>query len=230
MTFSGFPPKVRYTPVPNPLFGPLLEEIDDTAELKCTLRALWLLYQKKGYPRLITLKELLADQTLSRALKTPDGEVADRIKEAVGRAVKRGTLLYASVEMEGTREHVYLLNTEGDRRALKGIGQWNTRLKPLPEAEPWQGSQEKPNIFALYEDNIALLTPLIAEQLKEAEELYPPDWIEDAFREAVRHNKRNWSYIARILDRWNREGRDDGEDGEPWGHIKKTDPKEYLRL
>ena len=40
MPSSEFPPRVRYTPVPNPLFGPLLEQIDDLAELKCTLRVI----------------------------------------------------------------------------------------------------------------------------------------------------------------------------------------------
>ena len=53
---SGFPRGTRYTSVPNTLFGPLLEAIEDLAELKCTLRALWLIQQrqKKGHPPLIT--------------------------------------------------------------------------------------------------------------------------------------------------------------------------------
>ena len=38
MAFGGFPRRVQYTPVPSPVFGPLLEEIDDLGELKCTLR------------------------------------------------------------------------------------------------------------------------------------------------------------------------------------------------
>ena len=51
MNFAGFPRKVRFTPVPSPLFGPLLEQIDDLSELKCTLRLIWLLHQKRGYPQ-----------------------------------------------------------------------------------------------------------------------------------------------------------------------------------
>jgi len=61
---------------------------------------------------------------------------------------------------------------------------------------------ERPNIFVLYEQNIGLLTPLIADQLKDAADQYPQEWIEAAFREAVQHNKRNWSYISAILRRW----------------------------
>ena len=31
-----------------------------------------------------------------------------------------------------------------------------------------------------------------ADELREAENLYPASWIEDAFREAVEQNKRSW--------------------------------------
>ena len=60
---------------------------------------------------------------------------------------------------------------------------------------------------------------MIADELREAEELYPEDWIEDAFREAVGQNKRSWRYIARILERWEHEGRGHGQPGR---HSKKT--------
>ncbi len=66
---------------------------------------------------------------------------------------------------------------------------------------------ERPNIFTLYEQNIGLLAPLLAEELQDAAEHYPADWIEAAFREAVQHNKRKWTYIRAILRRWETEGR-----------------------
>ena len=66
---------------------------------------------------------------------------------------------------------------------------------------------ERPNIFVLYEQNIGLLSPMIAEELKDAAEQYPTDWIEAAFREAVQQNKRKWSYIRAILRHWGTEGR-----------------------
>jgi len=66
---------------------------------------------------------------------------------------------------------------------------------------------ERPNIFVLYEQNIGLLPPLLAEELKDAADQYPAEWIEAAFREAVQQNKRKWSYIRAILRRWETEGR-----------------------
>lgn len=66
---------------------------------------------------------------------------------------------------------------------------------------------EQPNIFVLYEQNIGLLTPMIASQLEDAADHYPSEWIEAAFSEAVQRNKRNWKYINAILRRWETEGR-----------------------
>lgn len=66
---------------------------------------------------------------------------------------------------------------------------------------------ERPSIYQLYEQNIGLLTPMIASQLEDAEDHYPADWIEAAFSEAVQRNKRNWKYISAILRRWETEGR-----------------------
>ena len=228
MPFSGFPPRVRFTAVPNPIFGQLLEEIDDIAELKCTLRIIWLVNQKKGLPRGVTLEELLADQTLANALKGRYSDIPKALKDSLAKAVSRGTLIHVT-SVDGEAD-VYLLNIDSERRALEMQKKLTIQHEPLPQAEAWQAVRDRPNIFALYESNIGMLTPLIAEQLKEAETLYPSDWIEDAFREAVTRNKRSWRYIARILQRWEQEGRDDGEHGGPWGHIKKADPKKYLRL
>ena len=50
----------------------------------------------------------------------------------------------------------------------------------------------RPNIFSLYEQNIGLLTRLLAEELMEAEATYPEVWIEEAVRIAVESNKRSW--------------------------------------
>ena len=86
-------------------------------------------------------------------------------------------------------------------------------------------AETTPDIFTLYEENIGMLNPLIAEWLKEAENLYPESWIRDAIKEAVSLNKRNWRYIDRILENWSAEGRGDGT------HKRgsKTDPDKYIK-
>ncbi|MFC1873473.1 DnaD domain-containing protein, partial [Chloroflexota bacterium] len=71
-------------------------------------------------------------------------------------------------------------------------------------------TEELPNIFTMYEQNIGMLTPIIADELKDAEKLYPVDWIQDAIKEASTNNKRNWRYISKILENWATEGKNDG--------------------
>jgi DnaD/phage-associated family protein len=72
---------------------------------------------------------------------------------------------------------------------------------------------DPPNIYALYEESIGTISPLIADELRAAEEEYPPPWIEAAFREAAAQNRRSWRYVARILERWRDEGRNDATVG-----------------
>ena len=213
MPSNGFPPRVRYTPVPNPLFGPLLEQIDDLAELKCTLRAIWLLNQKRGYPRVVTLGELQADRTLGRALPDDGTTIRERIERAMDRAVQRGTLASGAMGRGDKREQVYVLNSEPHRKMLESVTQGDVSPDPPRTTASAENPRERPNVFALYEDNIGIMSPMIAEELREAEQLYPAAWLEDAIRSAVTQNKRSWSYVARILERWEREGRNDGEPG-----------------
>ena len=222
----GFPSNTRLTPVPDPLLGPLLEGIDDLAELKCTLRLLWLLKQKGEAPRFVAEGELLADHALNRGLAhLGDPQVA--IENGLRKAVERGTILRLDVEAEGSSRTLYLLNDEEGRQTIDAIQREGIPFDRLivEEAEP--PPPERPNIFALYEDNIGLLTPVLADRLKEAEKLYPWNWIQEAFEEAVTHNVRNWRYIESILERWAKDGR--GEHGKPGRYPEKISLKEYRR-
>ncbi len=63
-------------------------------------------------------------------------------------------------------------------------------------------------------------------QLQEAEALYPAPWLEEAIKIAVRQNRRRWSYVSRILERWAVEGKD-GETGRD--SEKGADPHQFTR-
>ena len=211
--YKGFPRKVRYVPVPAPLLESLLEEIDDLAELKCTLRVIAMLHVKKGHPRFVTLGELQADRTLTRSLGQDRDSASQSIEQGMAKAVRRGAIAVASVEESGARQQLFTLNTEVNRTALEKIAEGATQVSPLPVSEPWVEPEDTPNIFALYEQNVGMLSPMIADELREAEELYPVEWISEAIREAVGLNKRSWRYISRILERWEHEGRGHGKPG-----------------
>ena len=208
--FPGFPAKMRLSPLPELFFSHLSPQIDSLAELKTTLHIFWLLYKKRGYPQYVTYGELLQDKTLLQGIRQEANSPAQTLHQALEAAVKRGILLPLTLDREGKQEDLYFLNNEASKRAIARIEKEEIPLGKVlsPEEMPLK---ERPTIFTLYEQNIGLITPMVAEELKEAEKLYPASWIEQAFREAVSLNRRNWRYISRILERWSSEGKDDGE-------------------
>ena len=219
-SFNGFPRNVRSTPVPDLLFGPLLEVIDDLAELKVTLRAIWLWHRKRGAPRLLSRDELCNDLALRRGLGVADGEPATEIERGLELAVVRGVLLACRPGPVAPGKQFYLLNTEAEREALARLqgdypaGTGDARTQQQDEGLFDAPATDKADIFVLYEQNIGTtIGPLLAEQLKDAEEAYPWPWIVEAFRIAVARNRYSWRYIEGILRRWASEGRNDGESG-----------------
>ena len=96
----------------------------------------------------------------------------------------------------------------------------------MPEEGEIGQAIPSPSIFTIYEQNIGILTPMIVDELKEAAKLYPSPWIDEAFKEAVRMNKRSWKYIARILERWSSEGRDSGARRQD---IEKGNSDKYIK-
>ena len=227
MGFSGFPPGTQYTPVPNPLFGPLLEAIEDSAELKCTLRAMWLLHRKKERPRFVTTGELLSDRVLLVGLTGLGVSPSEAIQRGIAGAVDRGTFISVPATRNGSQEELLFLNDQAGQRAAAMLKEGSMTLGgfSLMEGLPSYSPQKKANIFTLYEDNIGMLTPLLADEMKQAEENYPWPWIEEAFRVAVSRNKRSWRYIEATLKRWATEGKDDGEPGR---YSQKTASEEEL--
>jgi DNA replication protein len=222
--FSGFPSGATSTPIPNLFFSTLLPQIEDLAELRVTLHVFRAVYQKRGYPRFVAYHELLADPSLTGVLGK-QGEAGEVVQQALDKAVDRGTLLHVALDRGGTVDDLYFVNTEADQRAVSKIESGEIKLGHLVRKE--SRPQPRANIFDLYEQNIGMLSPIVAEELREAEKTYPPAWIEDAFREAVDLNKRNWRYVSRILERWAAEGKDDGEPGR---HSQaESDPEEYYR-
>ena len=206
--FLGFPDgKQPYTSIPDLFFRELLSEIDHLAELKVTLYVFFLLGKQKGQRPCISREQLAGDRCLLDGLATPAISGEEALSDALERAVARRTLLRVTAETDGSERDWYFANSEKGRQALDDMlaGRW----VPAEQGKPVRVQAQRPNIFVLYEQHIGPLTPLLAEQLGEAEDTYPASWIEDAFREAVELNKRSWRYIQRILERWQAEGRTD---------------------
>ncbi len=222
--FLGFPDGNQpYTPVPDLFFSELLREIDHLAELKVTLYIFFLMSKQKGQRPCVSGGQLASDQRLLAGLATPAISAGEALRDALERAVARRTLLHATTGQGDDLSDWYFFNSEKGRQALDDLlaGRW----APTGSGELVRAQAQRPNIFVLYEQNIGPLTPLLADELGEAQDTYPDTWIEDAFREAVELNKRSWRYIQRILERWAAEGKADeasrrGDEGDRRKYIE----------
>jgi len=199
----GFPAGARATLIPNLFFSDVLPAIEDPAELIVTAYLFFALGRRKTAARRVTRAELAADPSLRRALDRLSGGADAALDRGLMAGVARGTVIEATCEGVS----VYAINNLPGRRLFAPDDQGSGPTVTPAATEP------NPTIYALYEEAIGTISPLIADELRAAEQEYPAAWIEAAFREAAGHNKRSWRYVARILERWRDEGRHDATPG-----------------
>lgn len=202
--FTGFTDSETLSKIPDSFFRQLLNEITDADELKVTLYALW------RFEHIESRIRYLREQDFVKLVPNPG--------LALEKAVQRGSLLQASPRatsrgVQKSAATLYFLNSPRGRAAAEAFAEGQ---RDVPQgAVPSNPPPERPNIFKLYEENIGLLTPLLADTLKDAEQTYPPEWVAEALEIAVKSNKRNWKYVEAILRRWKEEG-----------HAKKQDRRD----
>lgn len=239
--FIGFP-DIRMKPVivPDFFFTDLLPYVDDLAELKLTLHCFWLLNEQEGELRYLRGDHLRDDELLldSLNLESDLRTSLATLDDALQRAVARGTLLKLEIETDDlapdapvdavVTEDWYFMNTVKGRQTVALIRQGKLSSRDLAAAIPEQArlKVERPNIFVMYEQNIGFMTPMIAEQLRDMEKTYPPDWVEEAFEIAVSRNKRALRYIQAVLKRWETDGKD-SENNEESGRDSESQRRKY---
>ncbi|MFN8598204.1 MAG: DnaD domain protein [Anaerolineae bacterium] len=211
-TFSGFASGSDQTvSLPEQFFTDLLPLIDDALELKVTLACFRLFDQKSGLAKWTTLVELMKDPALR--------DVEDHVPDGVTRALKRGAIV-GVFDHDG--QQWLFANNELGRAAAEAIGRGES-IERLPTVK------QRPNIFVLYEQTIGSLTPLIAEQLHDAEQEYSSKLIEEAFAEAAKQNVRSWAYVKKILDNRSRKGKRDETRGRDlaadWQRVLKKEQR-----
>jgi DNA replication protein len=193
--------KTGVVSLPDSFFTQVMPAIQNLVELKVVLYVAHIIMRKQQPTThhsecSLTYSELKSE--MSRLLPDLSEET---LRKALISAVEHGALSRSASNIDQAHEDVYSLTTDSGETLVI-------------------------NIFALYEQNIGIITPMIAEELKEAEKIYPAYWIEEAFKEAVALNKRSWRYIARILERWASEGKDSGEHKRD---IEKGGPDKYVK-
>jgi len=203
--FGGFTSGVvRMVNVPEAFVTELLPILQNPQEIKLFIYALWAVQQMEGEVRVLSLKNLKTDSQLATLLNVSQEELPTTLLPILEQAVEHKALL--EIIPQGEMDRYYLVNTTRGQAAVSAFiqGKWAPRADSL-QTTPLHLAQ--PEVFKLYEENIGLLTPLLAEQLKLALDEYPAEWVAEAINEAVKNNVRRWAYIQRILENWRERGR-----------------------
>ncbi len=208
--FSGFHAgKYQFIRVPIELFSEILPIVDDLAELKAILYTFWKLAQGSGEVRYVRLDDVLADLVFLAGMGETPEEQETATREAFARAAQRGVLIEIVVVHDGHEGKWYFLNSTKGREAVERLrkGDFRGLIHDIDDVVVGL-EKERPNIFLLYEQNIGMVTPMVANRLRQLERDYPESWIYDAFSLAVERNARNLAYIHRILQNWAEHGKD----------------------
>ncbi len=200
--FKGFDAgSQRAVRIPEQFFNELLPEIDNLDELKLALAVVYLSLERATESASFTLSDLENNALIRLIHARSTGR--ESLNDTLGRLLKRGVVIEVSGSDEP--ELQFALNSPRGRK----LRQQGAVAPSMVDRRG--GSRTAPtelkNIFSLYEDAIGAVSPLIADDLRQAEKLYPGDWVEEAFKVAVRYNKRSWRYVQTILERWARDGR-----------------------
>ena len=206
--------------ISNNILEKSIENFNDITELKIFLRILYLIHQKQNI-NIISFDEISKDDVISKLLEDSNSLIKEQ-KPKILKQVCDGLVMNELIHQKtytnsitGEKKNVFFIDSfakENIQTNQNGITDSNTK-KP-------------DNIFQLYEDNIGMLNPMIVDELIEAENKFPFNWIIDAVKESVTRNKRNWRYIHTILDTWDREGRTNER---TLGNSEKTGYGEYFK-
>jgi DnaD/phage-associated family protein len=217
--FKGFTSSESFTRLPSSFFSKMLKEMDDLGELKVVLYLFWRIEQMEGAQRVLSQGDIASDEAFM------GGWSAAELDAALEKATRRGILLRAENDAGG----LFALNTPRGRATIEALNKGRLTVAANSNNLP---PRDVPNIFRLYEQNIGPLTPMMADALKDAENEYSAEWIEDAIGEALKRNIRNWKYVEAILKGWKERGRDErrnqkdaGQNGQGYA---KNEFSEYL--
>ncbi len=197
-------------PIPREFLSETIAQINDSTELHVTLAVFRLAADSGSTPPAVSEDTVLRDAILSRTFHEDrkSSKLGQRIRRGLQYATARESIVQVVLMIDGHEERWYVPASVDNRTSLSEVlidpGAW-----PVAGIDALVATTA-PSVFSLYEKNIGMLTPLLTDQIETAMELYPLDWIEDAVREAVTYNKRNWRYVQRVLENWSVNGRGEG--------------------
>ena len=217
--FEGFRTGSKAVAIPVEFFNELMPTLNRGVEIRVVLHVIYMIFRKSGRIRAVSFEELVNETSLRAALSQDTYRF--QIKEALDRGVQAGALLECHLNQH---DFLYFLNNEGGRRQYQQI-QMGTLAFSEDSQIATSINLNKTTPIIAYEQEIGTVTPAIADAIREAEGLYPTEWIVEALNLASTNNARSWRYVDAILKRWNKEGRNDETN---WRNNESTDPYSHL--
>lgn len=122
----------------------------------------------------------------------------DRTAKATAARLAKREAGTSDVPVRATNQSQYVGRTEGGSSDVLNQNQSN----------PFQNQEiTRARIFELYEQTFGLITPTYVDDLKDATNEFPLEWLEDAFALTKDKGGRTWKYTRKILDGWQKHGR-----------------------
>ena len=93
------------------------------------------------------------------------------------------------------------VNEEGETYNLPNIPNQSLQTEKTDDGDGTRGK-----VFTVYENEIGLLTPFIADSLNEVIAEYSELWVIEAIHEAALHSGKTFKYVLRVLQGWKQHG------------------------
>lgn len=206
--FEGFPEGLTsLIRIPELFFSDVVPNINNIDDLRLLLYIFWRIEKTEEPVHYLRKDSVINDPFFYSIYSYLDPlDVPSIVDGAVERLVDFGVILISSIINNDTHLDFLFINSPKGRSAVEAInsGKW------IPGTETNHSTEwliDYTSIFKLFEENIGIITPLIADALSDAESSYPLTWIQEAIQIAAERNKRNWKYIDGILRRWEKDGR-----------------------
>ena len=200
----------KMIPVPAQLFTEILPRLHNESQLRATLYTWYAIASKGSGQRYVYLSQLLTDPVLLSWITHLGGK--NGIRHGLDLSCKEGIFLQLQI---GEDDKILAPNDESGARLI-------TDMKSESVAHHKQSRDLNPetnyertvvsNVIEKYENEIGMLTPVIADMIAIAEQTYPTTWILEALDIAAQSNARSWKYVTAILARWKNEGKNNGNE------------------
>ena len=195
----------KMIPVPAQLFTEILPRLHNESQLRATLYTWYAIMSKGSGQRYVYLSQLLTDPVLLSWFTHLGGK--NGIQRGLDQSCREGIFLQLQI---GEDDKILAPNDESGARLItdmksESVAHHNQSRDSSPETNYERTVVS--NVVEKYENEIGMLTPVIADMIAIAEQMYPTTWILEALDIAAQSNARSWKYVAAILARWKNEGK-----------------------